>query len=38
MNPNVRAVMNEQLKERDNVALIEPLDYPILRVCWISAT
>ena len=28
MNPNVRAVMNEQLEGLDNVALIEPLDYP----------
>ena len=28
MNPNVRAVMNEQLEGLDNVALIAPLDYP----------
>ena len=28
MNPNVRAVMNEQLEGLDNVALIGPLDYP----------
>jgi UDP-N-acetylglucosamine 2-epimerase (non-hydrolysing) len=28
MNPNVRAVMNDQLEGLDNVALIEPLDYP----------
>ncbi|MBX7459970.1 non-hydrolyzing UDP-N-acetylglucosamine 2-epimerase [Qipengyuania huizhouensis] len=28
MNPNVRAVMNEQLEGLGNVALIEPLDYP----------
>ena len=28
LNPNVRAVMNEQLADLDNVALIEPLDYP----------
>ncbi|MXO51968.1 UDP-N-acetylglucosamine 2-epimerase (non-hydrolyzing) [Erythrobacter gaetbuli] len=28
LNPNVRAVMNEQLARLDNVALIEPLDYP----------
>ena len=28
MNPNVQAVMNEQLGGLDNVALIEPLDYP----------
>ena len=28
LNPNVRAVMNEDLAGLDNVALIEPLDYP----------
>ena len=28
LNPNVRAVMNAQLAGLDNVALIEPLDYP----------
>lgn len=28
LNPNVRAVMNQRLKGLDNVALIEPLDYP----------
>ncbi len=28
LNPNVRAVMNEELAGLDNVALIEPLDYP----------
>ena len=28
MNPNVRAVMNAELEGLDNVALIEPLDYP----------
>ena len=28
MNPNVREVMNSELKGLDNVALIEPLDYP----------
>lgn len=28
LNPNVRAVMNERLDGLDNVALIEPLDYP----------
>ncbi len=28
LNPNVRKVMNERLSELDNVALIEPLDYP----------
>ena len=27
-NPNVRKVMNERLSGLDNVALIEPLDYP----------
>ncbi len=28
LNPNVRAVMHERLAGLDNVALIEPLDYP----------
>lgn len=28
LNPNVRGVMNERLAGLDNVALIEPLDYP----------
>jgi UDP-N-acetylglucosamine 2-epimerase (non-hydrolysing) len=28
LNPNVRAVMNEALGGLDNVAMIEPLDYP----------
>ncbi|WP_260925344.1 non-hydrolyzing UDP-N-acetylglucosamine 2-epimerase [Novosphingobium sp. 9] len=28
LNPNVRHVMNERLAGLDNVALIEPLDYP----------
>jgi UDP-N-acetylglucosamine 2-epimerase (non-hydrolysing) len=28
LNPNVRAVMNHRLGGLDNVALIEPLDYP----------
>ena len=28
LNPNVRAVMNQALSALDNVALIEPLDYP----------
>lgn len=28
LNPNVRSVMNERLSGLDNVALIEPLDYP----------
>lgn len=37
LNPNVRAVMDEALGGRDNVALIEPLDYPhfarLLDIC-----
>lgn len=28
LNPNVRAVMNDALQGLDNVAMIEPLDYP----------
>jgi len=28
LNPNVRAVMNQALAGLDNVALLEPLDYP----------
>lgn len=28
LNPNVREVMNERLAGADNIALIEPLDYP----------
>ncbi len=28
LNPNVRTVMNEELAGLDNVALLEPLDYP----------
>ncbi len=28
LNPNVRAVMNDELAGMDNVALLEPLDYP----------
>jgi UDP-N-acetylglucosamine 2-epimerase (non-hydrolysing) len=28
LNPNVRSVMNRELAGLDNVALIEPLDYP----------
>ena len=28
LNPNVRSVMNQRLAGLDNVALIEPLDYP----------
>jgi UDP-N-acetylglucosamine 2-epimerase (non-hydrolysing) len=30
LNPNVRKVVNERLAGLDNVALIEPLDYPHL--------
>jgi len=38
LNPNVRAVMNERLAGLDNVALIEPLDYPhFARLIAISA-
>lgn len=37
LNPNVRKVMNEKLAGLDNVALIEPLDYPhfarLLDIC-----
>ena len=37
LNPNVRAVMNDRLAGLDNVALIEPLDYPhfarLLDIC-----
>ena len=28
LNPNVRAIMNDAIGDLDNVALIEPLDYP----------
>ena len=28
LNPNVRAIMNDALGDLDNVAMIEPLDYP----------
>lgn len=28
LNPNVRAVMNDRLAGYDNIALVEPLDYP----------
>jgi UDP-N-acetylglucosamine 2-epimerase (non-hydrolysing) len=28
LNPNVRAIMNERLGGFENIALIEPLDYP----------
>ena len=42
LNPNVRAVMNEQLADLDNVALIEPLDYPhfarLLDICDLMLT
>ncbi len=42
LNPNVRAVMNEQLAGLDNVALIEPLDYPhfarLLDICDLMLT
>ena len=38
LNPNVRAVMQAELAELDNVALIEPLDYPhFARLIAISA-
>ncbi|WP_067681871.1 non-hydrolyzing UDP-N-acetylglucosamine 2-epimerase [Tsuneonella dongtanensis] len=37
LNPNVRAVMNDRLAGLDNVALIDPLDYPhfarLLDIC-----
>lgn len=37
LSPNVRAVMNDQLAGQENVALIEPLDYPhfvrLLHIC-----
>ena len=42
LNPNVRVVMNEQLADLDNVALIEPLDYPhfarLLDICDLMLT
>src|SRR5690554_2577136 len=42
LNPNVRAVMNERLAGLDNVALIEPLDYPhfarLLDICHLMLT
>ena len=42
LNPNVRKVMNEQLAGLDNVALIEPLDYPhfarLLDICTLMLT
>tara|TARA_B100000678_G_scaffold291096_1_gene306206 strand:- start:2847 stop:3974 length:1128 start_codon:yes stop_codon:yes gene_type:complete len=41
-NPNVRPVMEAALGDRDNVALIEPLDYPhfvrLLEMCDIALT
>jgi len=41
-NPNVRKVMNKALAGLDNVALIEPLDYPhfsrLLAICDIMLT
>lgn len=42
LNPNVRKVMNERLAGLDNVALIEPLDYPhfarLLDICTLMLT
>lgn len=42
LNPNVRSVMNAQLAGLDNVALIEPLDYPhfarLLDICTLMLT
>ncbi|MBT0667993.1 UDP-N-acetylglucosamine 2-epimerase (non-hydrolyzing) [Novosphingobium profundi] len=42
LNPNVRKVMNARLSGLDNVALIEPLDYPhfarLLSLCEIMLT
>ena len=38
LNPNVRAVMTERLGGLDNVALIEPLDYPHFARLLESAT
>ena len=42
LNPNVRAVMNEKLGNLDNVAMIEPLDYPhfarLLGICHLMLT
>ena len=42
LNPNVRQVMNENLAGLENVALIEPLDYPhfarLLNICDIMLT
>ena len=42
LNPNVRSVMNARLAGLDNVALIEPLDYPhfarLLDICHLMLT
>ncbi len=42
LNPNVREVMNERLGNLDNVAMIEPLDYPhfarLLNICHLMLT
>ncbi len=42
LNPNVRKVMNDELAGLDNVALIEPLDYPhfarLLDICTLMLT
>ena len=42
LNPHVRFVMNERLSGLDNVALIEPLDYPhfarLLDICHLMLT
>ena len=42
LNPNVRSVMNTALGDLDNVALIEPLDYPhfarLLDICHLMLT
>src|SRR5690606_6784160 len=42
LNPNVRTVMNARLAGLDNVALIEPLDYPhfarLLGICHLMLT
>ncbi|MDZ4307449.1 non-hydrolyzing UDP-N-acetylglucosamine 2-epimerase [Allopontixanthobacter sp.] len=42
LNPNVREIMNERLAGLENVALIEPLDYPhfarLLDICTLMLT
>jgi UDP-N-acetylglucosamine 2-epimerase (non-hydrolysing) len=42
LNPSVRSVMNQRLAGLDNVALIEPLDYPhfarLLDICHLMLT